>query len=98
MLEDYSIFDYSSEHQNDQLPLWRPKETRPVSKASVVLGTPAPVGSCEFIGDFAFVGCTSNLRLCQIDGCSCTFGCYSDSKVWSSCRTRLEKLKNKGQT
>jgi hypothetical protein len=98
MLEDYSLFGYSSEQQNDRLSIWTPKETNPAPKASVVLDAPAPAGSCEFIGDIPFVGCTSKLRLCQIDGCSGTFACYSDSKVWTSCWTQLEKLKNKGQT
>ena len=95
MVEDYTLFGNSSE-QNDRLPIWKPKETKPVAKTSVVLS--APAGSCEFIGDFPFVGCTSKLRLCQIDGCSCTLACYSDSKVWSTCYTRLEKLKDKEQT
>ncbi len=97
MVEDYSLFGYSSEQQNDRSPIWKPKETKPSAKASVVLSASAPQGSCEFIGDIPFVGCTSKLRLCQIDGCSCTFACYSDSKVWTSCWTRLEKLKDKRQ-
>jgi hypothetical protein len=98
MLEDYSLSGYSSDQQNDRFPIWKPKETKPAAKGSVVLGTPAPAGSCKFVGDFPFLGCTSKLRLCQIDGCSCTFACYSDSKVWSKCWTRLEKLKDKEQT
>ena len=95
MTEDCALFDYSSKQQNDRQPIWKPKETKPAPKASVVLGAPAPAGSCEFIGDFPFVGSTSKLRLCRIDRCSCTFACYSDSKVWTSCLTRLEKLKDK---
>jgi hypothetical protein len=97
-MPDYSLSGYSSYQQNDRFPIWKPKEAKLAAKASVVLGAPAPAGSCEFIGDFPFVGCTSKLRLCQIDGCSCTFACYSDSKVWSKCWTRLEKLKDKEQT
>ncbi len=94
---EHSLFNYSSQQQDERLPIWKPKEYKPAAKASVVLSAPAPADSCESVGDTPFVGCSSKLRLCQIDGCSCTFACYSDSKVWSKCWTRLEKLKDKEQ-
>ena len=97
MAEEYSQTNYSSDAVNRWQPLWEPKDSKPETKARVVSGAPAPAGSCEFIGNDAFLGCESKLRLCQIDGCSCTFACYSDSKVWIKCWTRLEKLKDKGQ-
>ena len=86
MVEDFSLSDYSSYQQNDRLPIWRPKETKPEAKASDVLSAPAPADSCEFTGDIAFVGCASKLRLCQIDGCSCTFLVILTSKFGASAR------------
>ena len=98
MAEDCSLSNYAFEAVSKWQPLWKHKDSQLEAKTKVVAGASAPAGSCEFIGNIAFVGCASKLRLCQIDGCSCTFVCYSDSKVWSKCWTRLEKLKNKGKT
>ena len=98
LAEDCSLSSYPSEAVNRWQPFWKPKDSQPEIKARVVAGAPAPASSCEFTGDIPFVGCASKLRLRQIDGCICTFACYSDSKVWSKCWTRLEKLKNKGKT
>jgi hypothetical protein len=97
MVEEDELVGYSPDQQNYRLPIWTPKETKPAAKTSVVFSPPAPEGGCEFTGDIAFAGCICKLRLCQIDGTSCTFACYSDSKVWSRCWTRLQKLKDKEQ-
>ena len=56
----------------------------------------APSGSCEFVGDPIYKG--SSGRKCGVDGIFCPARIYSNSKVFGSCSTRLEKLKSKGQT
>ena len=50
------------------------KTTKPAAKALVILGAPAPAGSCEFVGAFLSWE-ASKLRLCQIDGCVCFLVC-----------------------
>lgn len=97
MVEEDEFISYSSDQQNYRFPIWKPKETKPAAKASVGFSPPAPKGSCEFTGEIAFSGCSSKLRLCQINKCSCIFACYSNSKIWISCPMRLKKLKEQEQ-
>ena len=42
MAEEHYLFDYSSNQQNDRRPIWKPKETKPAAKTSVILSVPAP--------------------------------------------------------
>jgi hypothetical protein len=92
MSEDYSLFDYPAEPEpvvkREWKPLWKPKDGKPESKAFVVSGAPAPVGSCEFVGVLLYVGSLG--RKCTCGG-SCFL--FADSAAYASCPTMKEKLK-----
>ena len=56
MAEDYSLFDYPSEREDDRQPLWKPEKSKPEPNACIVSGAPAPTGSCEFVGGVCYEG------------------------------------------
>lgn len=68
MAEDCSLSNYASEAVNRWQPLWKPKDPQPETKARVVAGAPAPAGSCEFMGNTAFVGCHLNCDCARLIG------------------------------
>ena len=91
-LEDYTFFENepAPEPVVKWKPLWKPKDGKPESKASIVSGGPAPVGSCEFVGESIYVG--SSGRRCRFGGACFLF---ADSAAYVSCPTRKEKLKER---
>jgi hypothetical protein len=101
MAEDYSLFDYPAESEpvvkREWKPLWKPKDGKPESKAFVVSGAPAPLGSCEFVLEPLFAG--SSGRKCRFGGCCFLF---ANPATYTSCPSRTEKLselkKSKRQT
>jgi hypothetical protein len=95
MAEEYSLFDYPSEREDDRQPLWRPEKSKPELKASVVSGAPAPLGSCEFVLEPLYMG--SSGRKCRFGGCCFLF---ADPAAYASCPSRTEKLRErlKGRT
>ena len=92
MAEEYSLFDYPAEREQDRQPLWKPSSERSKSepKACIVSGGPAPAGSCEFVLEPLYVGSLG--RRCRFGG-SCFL--FADSATYASCPTRIEKLKEK---
>ena len=93
-LEDYTFFENepAPERKREWQPLWKPssEKGKVEVKASIVSGGPAPLGSCEFVGESLYVG--SSGRLCRFGG-SCFL--FADSAAYASCPTRKEKLKEK---
>ncbi|MGO8805639.1 MAG: hypothetical protein ACLQO7_03400 [Candidatus Bathyarchaeia archaeon] len=88
MVEDYRLTDYPSVAVNRWQPLWTPKDTPNETKAHIVAGAPAPVGSCEFAGALIWEGATG--RTCNLSG-PCFL--FADPKAYASCPSRIERLK-----
>jgi hypothetical protein len=87
MAEDYSLFDYPSEREDDRQPLWRPEKSKPEPNACIVSGAPAPAGSCEFVGGVCYEGALC--RKCRLGGVCFLF---ANPAAYASCPTRTEKL------
>jgi hypothetical protein len=87
MAEDYSLFDYPSEREDDRQPLWKPEKSKPEPNACIVSGAPAPAGSCEFVGGLPYEGALG--RKCTL-GSVCFL--FANPAAYASCPTRTEKL------
>ena len=80
------------------MPIWDVNQqlSGVINSHSCVSRSPVDFGlqlnACEFVG--ALVDASCDARTCA-DGTFCPSRCYSDSAVYGSCPTRLEKLKNK---
>jgi hypothetical protein len=95
MVEEYSLFDFPSKKQNEGLPLWKPKESKPEAKVTGFLSVSERVGYCEFVGELVAAGCEG--RYCS-NGTFCSPKIFVDAKVFVGCPTRKDKLKTKQGT
>ena len=91
-LEDYTFFENEPAPEpvvkREWKPLWKPKDGKPESKAFVVSGAPAPLGSCQFVGVLLYERSTGRKCTC---GSSCFL--FADSAAYASCPSRIEKLR-----
>jgi len=90
--EEYAFIDEFG-REDDRQPLWRPKDAKPEPAASAVFGAPAPRGSCEFVGGFAYEGALG--RKCTL-GSVCFL--FADPNAYASCPSRNQELRELGQT
>ncbi len=95
MAEEFPLFNFCSNRQNDGLPFWKPKENTTERKANDFVSTSLTAGCCEFIGELITTG--SDGRYCS-DGTFCPARIYTDAKVFEDCPTRKDKLKTKQGT
>jgi hypothetical protein len=89
--ENYHLSDHASATLNRWQPLWTPKDA-PTEKATVITEAAAPAGCCEFVRDL--VDPAIDGRRC-VNNTYCPKRIFADSKLFGSCPTRLEKLKDK---
>jgi hypothetical protein len=91
VVENYRLSDYASETPNRWQPFWKPKDSS-TEKATVITEASAPTGCCEFVRDL--VDPTIDGRRC-FNNTYCPKRIFADPKLFDSCPTRLEKLKDK---
>jgi hypothetical protein len=89
--ENYRLSGYGSENLNRWQPLWTPKDSS-TEKTNIFTEAATPAGCCEFVRDL--VDPTIDGRRC-VDNTYCPKRIFADSKLFNSCPTRLEKLKDK---
>jgi hypothetical protein len=80
-------------------PLWDVNREKRFAVRSTVINRVAArsrdvaEGSCDFVG--GLVDPTCDGRYCLANNTFCPPRIFEDPKIWETCLTRLEKLKNK---